>query len=127
MNLALDTNAYVAFARGDRGLLTAVRSCRQLVMPFICVGELRAGFRAGTMAAENEKNFQRFLGEERVEILFADEQTTHHYAGLFALLRARGTPVPANDLWIAALVIQFDLVLATRDAHFDHFDQIPRI
>lgn len=68
-----------------------------------------------------------FLNSPRVEILFADEQTTHHYARLFYQLRKQGTPIPTNDIWIAALVVQHDLVLCARDHHFEHLPQLPRV
>jgi predicted nucleic acid-binding protein len=61
-----------------------------------------------------------------VDVLYPDEQTTHHYANVFAQLRRQGTPVPTNDLWIAALVVQHDLVLFTQDAHFAKVPQIAR-
>ena len=70
---------------------------------------------------------QRFLNSERVEVLFSDEDTNHHYARLFRQLRTQGTPIPTNDLWIAALVQQHDLLLAARDRHFDHLPQLPRV
>jgi tRNA(fMet)-specific endonuclease VapC len=59
--------------------------------------------------------------------VFADEDSTHHYARLFRQLRRQGTPIPTNDLWIAALVVQHQLHLFARDAHFDHLPQIPRL
>jgi len=90
------------------------------------VAELRAGFAAGKRATENERLLRRLLLKEGVAILFADEQTTHHYAATFAQLRRQGTPIPTNDLWIAALVLQHGLVLCTRDRHFDRLPQIPR-
>lgn len=46
---------------------------------------------------------------------------------LFAVLRARGTPIPTNDLWIAPLVVEHDLILYARDKHFDHLPQLPRL
>ena len=61
-----------------------------------------------------------------VRLLVPDEQTTHHYAAVFRQLRQQGTPIPTNDVWIAALVIQHGLVLSSRDAHFDHLPQILR-
>jgi predicted nucleic acid-binding protein len=91
------------------------------------VGELRAGFRVGTREADNERVLRRFLLKDGVEVLFADEGTSHHYAAVYAQLRRRGTPVPTNDMWIAALVLQHDLVLCTRDGHFDRLPQIPRV
>ena len=74
-----------------------------------------------------EANLVRFLDSRRVDLVFADEGTTHHYAQLFHQLRRQGTPIPTNDLWIAALVVQHDLHLFARDAHFDHLSQIPRL
>jgi predicted nucleic acid-binding protein len=62
----------------------------------------------------------------RVRVLWADDATTHHFANLFRQLRAQGTPIPTNDLWIAALCVQQELTLASRDAHFDSLPQIPR-
>jgi predicted nucleic acid-binding protein len=61
-----------------------------------------------------------------VEVQYPDEQTTHHYASIFAQLRRQGTPIPTNDIWIAALVLQHDLVLLTDDTHFSNIPQIAR-
>ena len=96
-------------------------------MPFVVLGELRAGFAGGARTGENEANLVRFLDSRRVDLVFADEDTTHHYARLFHQLRRQGTPIPTNDLWIAALVVQHELHLFARDAHFDHLPQIPRL
>jgi tRNA(fMet)-specific endonuclease VapC len=82
---------------------------------------------SGARTGENEANLVRFLDSRRVDLMFADEATTHHYAGLFHQLRRQGTPIPTNDLWIAALVVQHELHLFARDAHFDHLPQIPRL
>jgi predicted nucleic acid-binding protein len=69
----------------------------------------------------------RFLNSPRVRLLLPDEQTTYHYATLFVQLHGQGTPIPTNDLWIAALVLQHNLVLLARDAHFDHIAQLTRV
>jgi tRNA(fMet)-specific endonuclease VapC len=74
----------------------------------------------------NEANLTRFLSGPRVGVLFADDETTHHYARLFRQLRVQATPVPTNDLWTAALAVQHGLHLFARDRHFDHLPQIPR-
>jgi len=68
----------------------------------------------------------RFLNTPRVSVLYADEQTTHHYASVFAQLRRQGTPIPTNDIWIAAIVLQHDLALLTSDAHFSSLPQLAR-
>ena len=62
-----------------------------------------------------------------VHVPFADDQTTHHYASLFRQLRKQGTPIPTNDLWLAALVLQHNPVLHARDEHFDHLPQLVRV
>jgi predicted nucleic acid-binding protein len=77
-------------------------------------------------SARNEGGLRRFLLRSGVSILFPDEQTTHHHAAAFRQLRQQGTPIPTNALWIAALVMQHQLVLCSRDAHFDHLPQILR-
>ena len=126
MRLALDTNAYSAVARGEQRATDLVQAAQHVYFPFIVLAELRAGFAAGKLGRRNEALLARFLNVSRVTVLYADEQTTHHYAGVFAQLRRQGTPIPTNDIWIAAIVLQHDLVLMTNDAHFSHLPQIAR-
>jgi predicted nucleic acid-binding protein len=125
--MAIDTNRYVDFAKGRPEAVERIRQADQILVPFIVVGELRAGFAGGDRGRENEAALVRFLGSRRVDLMLADEDTTYHYAQLFQQLRRQGTPIPANDLWIAALVVQHQLQLFARDAHFDHLPQIPRL
>ena len=126
MKLALDTSAYSAAARGDPRAAALLRAADRVTIPFVVLAELRAGFAVGTLGRRNEAALTRFIASPRVEVQYADEQTTHHYANLFAQLRRQGTPIPTNDLWIAALVVQHDLVLLTDDMHFTKIPQIAR-
>jgi tRNA(fMet)-specific endonuclease VapC len=127
VRLALDTNRYTDLCRGADEVLELVEHAEAVFLPFAVLGELRAGFSLGKRGAENERVLRRFLMKPEVGILFADEQTTHHYAALFRQLRRQGTPIPINDLWTAALVLQHGLVLCDRDRHFDYLPQIPRV
>ena len=127
MRIALDSNRYGDLTAGDAQLTDLLENADFVFMPFVALGELRAGFAVGQRQAENERLLRRFLLKDGVEILFADEQTTHHYAGVYSQLRRQGTPIPTNDMWIAALVLQHDLLLCSRDGHFDHLTQIPRV
>jgi tRNA(fMet)-specific endonuclease VapC len=104
----------------------AIEAADQIWLPFVVVGELRAGFAVGTQGPHNEAILNRFLLKPGVAILYADEQTTHHYANVYRQLRKQGTPIPTNDMWIAALVLQHSLVLYARDAHFDTLPQLAR-
>ena len=126
MRIALDTNAYVAYFRNDPEMLERIRQADVISVPFVVLGELRGGFLGGRHSEQNERRLAEFLNSPRVQPLFPDEQTTHHYARLYLQLRKQGTPIPTNDLWIAALVVQHDLMLCSRDTHFDHLPQLLR-
>jgi tRNA(fMet)-specific endonuclease VapC len=127
MRLALDTNRYTDLCRGETSVVKMVESAAEVWLPFIVVGELQAGFAVGTQGPRNEAVLRRFLMKPGVATLYADEQTTHHYANVYRQLRKQGTPIPTNDMWIAALVLQHSLVLFARDVHFDALAQITRI
>ncbi len=127
MRLALDTNRYVDFCRGDPAAVAHMQEAERIFLPFVTLAELRAGFLCGTKARQNERVLTRFLNSPRVRVLFPDDQTIHHYARLFQQLRQQATPIPTNDIWIAALVLQHDLPLYARDRHFDHLPQLVRL
>jgi tRNA(fMet)-specific endonuclease VapC len=127
VRLALDTNRYTDLCRGEVSIVEMAEQAEEVWLPFIVAGELRAGFAVGTQGPRNEAVLRRFLMKPDVGILYADEQTTHHYANVYRQLRKQGTPIPTNDMWIAALVLQHSLVLCARDAHFDVLAQLTRI
>ncbi|MCL4807495.1 MAG: type II toxin-antitoxin system VapC family toxin [Thermoanaerobaculia bacterium] len=126
MRLALDTNAYVDLCKGVERTVELVATADAVYLPFVAVAELRAGFAMGRRSAENERTLRRFLLKPGVGVLYPDDQTAHHYASAYRQLRHQRTPVPTNDLWIAALVLQNSVVLHSRDRHFDHLPQILR-
>ncbi len=126
MRVALDTNGYVDLCRGVPQTVSLLEEAETIVLPFVVVAELRAGFLHGRRPAENERVLRRFLAKTGVRVLFPDDQTTHHYASVFRQLRKQGTPIPTNDMWLAAIVVQHDLLLHSRDAHFNHLRQVVR-
>lgn len=126
MRLALDTNAYRRFVDGDKGVLDQVQLAEQIALPVPVLAELRAGFAFGTRGLRNESVLSRFLDSPRVSILVCDEQTTLTYAQLYAQLRRQETPIPINDIWIAALALQHRCALLSFDADFDHLPQLAR-
>jgi tRNA(fMet)-specific endonuclease VapC len=127
MRVAVDTNRYVDLARGLPEAAERLKSAEAIFLPFIVLGELRAGFLGGSKRDENERSLTVFLNSPRVEILYADDGTTHHYSRLMFQLRRQGTPIPTNDIWTAALVVQHDLLLFDRDRHFDALPQLARL
>jgi tRNA(fMet)-specific endonuclease VapC len=127
MRIAVDTNRYRDFCAGEIEAVELFASARAIHLPFVVVAELRAGFQCGRLSRKNEAVLLRFLSRPRASVLFADDQTTHHYARIFFQLRSQGTPIPTHDMWIASLVMQHDLLLYSRDRHFDHLPQLPRV
>lgn len=127
MRILLDTNRYTDFCKAVPEAVAPVTSAEQVFLPFIALAELRSGFQAGTLARANEQTLTRFLASGRVSVLYPDETTTQVYAGLFVQLRRQGTPIPTNDIWIAALALQHNLALLSRDGHFDALPQLHRV
>ena len=127
MELIIDTNAYTATVRGDENARSVLRRARKVHVTFITLAELRAGFACGKKGAVNEKILQQMLAAKSVSQLYADATTTLYYARIFADLRQRGTPIPTNDLWIAALAMQHGLPLFTLDQHFRHVQSIAQV
>ncbi len=127
MRIARDTNRYKDFCTGLPEAVERLAVATEIHMPFVTLTELRAGLACGASGPRNEASLIRFLNRPRVRLLYPDENTTHHYARVFLQLRRQGTPIPTNDLWIAALVIQHDLLLYSRDIHFDRLPQLARL
>lgn len=127
LRIAVDTNRYTDFMLGEQSVRETFRRADQIHLPFVVLAELRAGFRSGRRRDHNERILHRFLQTPRVSVVFADGATTQIYADIFVGLRKAGTPIPTNDIWIAAIVLQHDLTLFTRDRHFEHVSRIQRI
>jgi predicted nucleic acid-binding protein len=118
VKLLLDTNR-LSDALGEVDeVLDILESAEGVYVPVIALGELRSGFLGGRRAAANETRLQWFLAQDGVNTLGVDGPISHRYAVVHRSLKARGTPVPTNDLWIAAIALEHGLVLYTRDAHF---------
>jgi predicted nucleic acid-binding protein len=91
------------------------------------LGEMKAGFYGGTRQAQNEALLSSLVARENCGgSVPPGRETAEHYARLFVQLKRAGTPIPDNDLWIAALAIEHDLVLITRDRHFEKLPQLRR-
>jgi tRNA(fMet)-specific endonuclease VapC len=127
MKIALDTNRYSDLARGAQEVRDHLERADAVFLPFVVIAELRCGFVGGRRTSENEQALARFLDQPGAAVLYADNETTGHYASVFHQLRRQGTPIPTNDIWIASLCLQHDLTLYARDAHFDHIVQLRRL
>ena len=126
MRIVIDTNRYRDFLSADPDVRKRLREPERIYVPFVTLGELRAGFLSGSKGRENERVLDQFLSTPRVRTLHPTDRTSRFYAQLYYQLRSSGTPIPTNDLWIAALVMENDLYLFSRDRHYDYLPQLPR-
>ena len=116
--MILDTNAISALAQKNSALVERLKEARQLAVTFVSIAEFAYGIRHSTARRELELWLREGL-LIRAEILFPDLSTAEHYADIRSELRRKGTPIPANDIWIAALVRQHSLPILSLDRHFD--------
>lgn len=126
MRAALDTNRLTDLFQGDTALADWLGACEEVWIPLVVLAEIKAGFYGGTQLRRNEALLTGLLAKSTVGVLLPGRETAEHYARLFVQLKRTGTPVPDNDLWIAALALEHDLVLVTRDQHFQKIPQLLR-
>jgi predicted nucleic acid-binding protein len=126
VRVALDTNRLTDLFQGDAALAERLGLCDEVWIPLVVLAEIKAGFLGGTERHRNEILLRKLLSKATVGVLLPDRETAEHYARLFVQLKRAGTPVPDNDLWIAALALQHDLLLITRDKHFKNIPQLLR-
>jgi tRNA(fMet)-specific endonuclease VapC len=122
--IMLDTSAYSAFMRGHPDLHLALQEAEDIYLCPIVLGELLAGFSRGKHRKKNENELAQFLASSRVGLVPLDEGTAERYAVILNSLWSAGTPIPTNDLWIAASAMQHGLRLVTTDAHFQKVGQV---
>lgn len=120
--LLIDTNAYSAFMRGDGQIVETIAHAELLHLNAIVLGELLGGFAAGKREAANREELSRFMASPRVRQLPITANTADSYALVYNGLRRKGTPIPSNDLWIAATALEHGCALLTLDAHFRQVD-----
>jgi len=120
----MDTSAYTAFLRGSPEVKEAVQQADEIVFNPVVLGELIAGFLMGRNERKNRAILKDFLGSPRVIVAEIDEETSERYAVIVQSLRMKGTPIPTNDLWIAASAMQHGFKVLTTDKHYLEVPQI---
>ena len=116
--ILLDTNAYIRFLAGDVRVLNVLAGAERIYMSVFVLGELSAGFRVGRKGRENKNVLDRFMEKPGVEVLDATRETADVFGLVKHTLKNAGTPIPMNDVWIAAHALETGSVLVTYDAHF---------
>ncbi|OGG20948.1 twitching motility protein PilT [Candidatus Gottesmanbacteria bacterium RIFCSPHIGHO2_02_FULL_40_13] len=117
--LLLDTNAYSKLVNlSDRSVKEAIEETETVFISTIILGELLSGFKRGSLEKKNRELLNRFLDKPTVEIVSLNKETAEIYADVLLNLIRKGTPIPTNDIWIAASAIEHGAVLVTYDTHF---------
>lgn len=124
-SVLLDTNILIALLAEEPAVVHYVRETEAVYVPAIALGELFYGARKSGRAAANVERVARLAAASAV--LACDAVTAASYGEIKAALRAKGTPIPENDLWIAALARQHSLTVASRDEHFDVVPDLVRV
>lgn len=119
MKILLDTSAYVGFKRNNAELVEIVTGADLILFSSVVLGELLFGFRSGPRFKKNLSDLNRFLAHDAVETVSAGNITADRYSRIAAQLKHQGTPIPTNDIWIAAQTMEYGAELITTDAHFE--------
>jgi tRNA(fMet)-specific endonuclease VapC len=114
----IDTSIYSLAMRGDAGIVGVLRKIDRIGFSAISVGELYSGFKGGRREINNREELALFLDSPRVAVHAIDVETADFYATILDKLRAAGTPIPTNDIWIAAVTFQHGYQLLSKDQHF---------
>jgi tRNA(fMet)-specific endonuclease VapC len=117
-NIVLDTSAYTRLLVGQEDVLEAISTAETVFFSVFVLGELYAGFAGGPRERENNSILQRFLLKPSVKILNATSETAAVFGLVQSNLKKAGTPLPINDVWIAAHAIETGSLVVTYDAHF---------
>ena len=116
----LDTNIVIAiFAKEAKAHAHLVKAT-EVFIPNIVLGELYYGAYKSLRITENIAKIDEFAANNTV--LVSDTASAQAYGRIKSGLRAKGRPIPENDIWIAAMAMQYNLALATRDGHFEEVD-----
>lgn len=124
MRILLDSNAYSDLMRGDSRVAELARQSEEILLSAIVIGELMYGFRVGSRFDRNIAELRTFLDSPDVSFVPVGHTTADYYSRVATSLRAKGRPIPTNDIWIAAHAMETRTDLVSADRHFEHVDGI---
>ena len=122
MRILLDSDAYSQLMRGRHQVHDLVRRAEEIFLSAIVVGEIMFGFRHGTRFDENMAELRAFFDNPYTHLLPVGQATADRYSRIATALRAKGRPIPTNDIWIAAHAMETGADLVSADGHFEHVD-----
>jgi len=120
--IAIDTNIYSSFKANDQRVVETFRNCDLIGVDVTVIAELFFGFSMGAREMKNRQELEAFLNSPRVKVLLHDLETADYYALVVKRLKAKGRPIPTNDIWIAANAMKNGLALYSFDKHFEEIE-----
>ena len=127
MKVCLDTNAYSNLRRGNVKILELLNDSEEIIIPTATYAELLYGFLRGGRFSENESELNAFIAEDRVSLQPATPSIAERWAYVKAMLTQAGTPIPDNDIWIAATALETGARIISFDHHFDNVGGVIRL
>jgi len=127
MKVCLDTNAYSSLRRGNQALQALLDDCDEILVPAAAYAELMYGFLRGSRFSENESQLNDFLCEDGISIQPVTQSIAERWGYVKAALMKNGTPIPENDIWIAATALETGSRIVSYDSHFDHVGGLIRL
>ncbi len=118
MKVCLDTNAYSAFKKGEKAIAELLEVAEEVIVSTVVLGELYAGFGMGAQEHRNSRELRLFLDKPGIVVCPVSNEIAERYGVLVKVLKKQGTPLPTNDIWIAATALETGSRLVTLDAHF---------
>ena len=118
----IDTNAYAAFKQGEVNVIEVIQHAEILAISPVVLGELLSGFECGSKTKKNRQELHQFLQSSRIRLFSITSDTANFYSQIYLSLRNKGKPIPSNDMWIAAHVLENGGVLCSYDKHFKVID-----
>jgi tRNA(fMet)-specific endonuclease VapC len=118
----LDTSAYSYLLRGNKLIHSEIESADQVFVSAVVIAELLIGFANGTRSSQNKQLLADFLSQPTVVQTNITQETAEVYQQVYSSLAKKGTPIPINDVWIAAQSLEMGAKLLTCDKHFE---QVP--
>ncbi len=119
----LDTNIIVPFLNGDQEIIKNFKKLAVVQIPFVVLGELYFGAYKSSNTEQNVSTIKEFVSTH-CEIFYPRGDTLEVYGRIKQILSKKGKPIPENDIWIAALAVEYDTTLVTRDKHFNNISDI---
>ena len=123
-SLVLDSNAIIALFDGDEEAREIIASAEKIRVPAIVLGEVKLGINGTKRGRATQKALEKFLDQPFVEVLDVGAETASCFVTIMKYLLAHGTPIPTNDVWIAAGALETGSVILTRDGHFDSIPMV---